>query len=81
MPFRVDELFEYLAKDGNWHSLNELATIIHMEEYMIEEIAQFFAHYTFIQINSVKNRVKIDPELREIFVSPRTNGRKRLKDS
>lgn len=81
MPFRVDDLFECLAKDGDWHSLNELATIIHMEEHRVEEIAQFFAHYSFIQINSVKNKAKIDPELREIFISPSIDRGKRLKYS
>jgi len=70
LSFRVDDFFEYLAKDGKWHSVNELATITQMEEHRVEEIAQFFAHYSFIQINSVKNKVKIDPELRKIFISP-----------
>jgi len=69
LSFRIDDLFEYLAKDGKWHSVNELAIIIQMEEHRVEKIAQFFAHYSFIQINSGKNKVKIDPELREIFIS------------
>lgn len=50
--------------------VNELATIIQMEEHKVEEIAQFFAHYSFIQINPVKNKVKIDPDLRKIFHFP-----------
>jgi len=70
LSFRVDDLFEYLAKDGKWHSVNELATIIQLEKHRVEEIAKFFAYYRFIQINSIKNKVKIDPELREIFIAP-----------
>jgi len=44
-------------------------TASHLEKHIVEEITRFFADYNFIQVDTL-NKVKIDPELREIFISP-----------
>jgi len=69
LPFGLDEFLEYLAMDGKWHSLSELAAFTRLSEEKVEKIAQFFARYGFIQFDETKGKTKIDPAFRKIVLS------------
>jgi len=65
----LDEFLEYLAMDGKWHSLSELVASTRLTEEKVEKIAQFFAHYGFIQFDEAKGKAKIDSAFRKIILS------------
>jgi len=69
MSFLLDEFLEYLAEDGEWHSLKEIVAAIHLDEDKVKKIIRFFARYGFVQFNKAQNKVKIEPQLREIVLS------------
>lgn len=69
MSFVLDEFLEYLAEDGEWHSLKEVVAAIHLDEDKVKKIIRFFARYGFVQFNKAQKNVKIEPQLREIVLS------------
>lgn len=69
MSFLLDEFLEYLAEDGEWHGLREVVAAIRLDEGKVKKIVRFFARYGFVQFNKAQNRVKIEPQVREIILS------------
>jgi len=69
MSFVLDEFLEFLAENGEWHSLKEVVAAIHLDEDKVKKIVRFFARYGFVQFNKAQNRVKIEPQVREIVLS------------
>jgi len=69
MSFVLDEFLEFLAEDGEWHSLREVVLAIHLDEDKVKKIVRFFARYGFVQFNKAQNKVKIEPELRKVVMN------------
>lgn len=69
MALAVDGFLEYLAVDGEWHSLNEVVAYLQLKKSEVMEIAKFFARFRFIQLDETRRKVKIQPNVRELFAS------------
>ena len=67
MALAVDRFLEYLAADGEWHSLNEIVAYLQLEKDDVVEIAKFFARFRFIQLNETQRKVKVQPNVRKLF--------------
>ena len=69
MSFVLDKFLEYLAEDGEWHSLREVVAAIHLDKDKVKKIIKFFARYGFIEFDKSQNKVKIEAQVREIVLS------------
>ena len=56
-------------RTANGIVLKEIVVAIHLDEDKVKKIIRFFARYGFVQFNKAQNRVKIEPQLREIVLS------------
>lgn len=69
MSLAVDGFLEYLAVDGEWHSLNEVVAYLQLEKSEVVKIAKFFARFRFIQLDETRRKVKIQPNVKKLFDS------------
>ena len=63
----ADDMLE-LLKDGQWHNVNEIMKILNQEEELISRILYFYEDYGFIEFNKKRNKVAIDPKIKELFL-------------
>ncbi len=70
MSLALDKFLEYLAADGEWHSLNEVVVYLQLEKDDVVEIAKFFARFRFIRLDETQRKVKVQPNVRKLFAPP-----------
>lgn len=63
----VDEVVKIL-KDGERHSLSEIAKRLTLTQKKTEEILQFLAECDFATFDQKNNTAIIDPELKELIL-------------
>ena len=63
----ADDMLE-LLKDGQWHNVNEIMKTLNQEEELISRILYFYEDYGFIEFNKKRNKVVIDPKIKELFL-------------
>jgi DNA-binding IclR family transcriptional regulator len=62
----IDEIL-WLLKDGEWHSLEEIAEKAEIPQVKAEMVVSFLGEYDFIQINKDLKKVKLKPSILEFF--------------
>ena len=61
--------FSSLMKDGRWHNLIEIAKNMQLSESKVEKNVHFFANANFATFNQKTKKVKLDPELCQLYVA------------
>lgn len=69
MSHILENFLEFLATDGEWHDLNEVAGVLGLTDKKTLIIARFFSRYNFLQFNVAEKRVKIDDRMRKLIFS------------
>ncbi len=62
----LDTFLEFLATDGEWHTVKELTTVLGQNDKLISLIVRFFSRYNFLQFRVDERKVRIDPKMREL---------------
>ncbi len=70
LSLAVDKFLEYIAEDGEWHSLNEVTAYLQLRKDEVMEIAKFFARFGFIHLDETRRKVKIESNVRKLYASP-----------
>jgi len=63
-PDKVDELLAYLAVDGGWHSLKNVAEATHLAKSKVLVVARFLARFGFVEFDEASGNVRIDRKTR-----------------
>mgnify|MGYP000133979965 CR=1 FL=1 len=50
-----------LLENGKWHYLKDIEKKTHLNNSKVECITKFLAKYKFIELDEVKQKVKLDP--------------------
>ncbi|MFP3951707.1 MAG: hypothetical protein ACLFVP_06190 [Candidatus Bathyarchaeia archaeon] len=66
----LEEFLVYLSNHDRWYNVKELAEKFKLEGYKIRKLRDFFASYDFIEVKSGKELVRIDPDIRKLYISP-----------
>jgi DNA-binding IclR family transcriptional regulator len=69
-PDKLDEFLAYLAMDGGWHSLEEVAGAIQVAKGKALVAARFFSRFGFVEFDREAGRVRIDPKIRAWYTEP-----------
>jgi len=64
---KIDEMLEFLALDGDWHSIKEASDALNFPCSICENIASFLAKYDFIQFRELKMR--INPKMKDFVIA------------
>jgi len=65
---KIDEILEFLALDGGFHSIEEISDALNIPSNVCKTIASFLAKYDFVQYKDLG--VKIDPKIRNLIAIP-----------
>ena len=65
---KLDDLLWFLAQNGEWHTLSEVAEAIRLSEERVEIAASFFDEFHFVSFNRDKRRVRIHPMVRQLYL-------------
>ena len=63
-PDKLDEFLAYLAVDGGWHSLDDVAKAIQVAKDKVLMVARFFAKFDFVEFDETSGNVRIDRKTR-----------------
>lgn len=66
----IEEFLMYLSNDGGWYSIKELSEKFKLEGSKIKEIGGFFASYDFVDVKGDTEYIRIDPEIRKLYLNP-----------
>lgn len=69
-PDKLDECLSYLAVDGKWHSLEDVAEAIHVAKSKVLMVVRFFARFSFVEFDRKAGKVKIDRKTRAWYTEP-----------
>ena len=69
-PGKLDELLAYLAVDGGWHSLEDVAGAIQVTKSKALVAARFHSRFGFVEFDREAGRVRIDPKIRAWYTEP-----------
>jgi len=67
MLARLSELLEFLAEDGGWHTIGEVAEAVGLSPERVEELLRDLSEFGLVQFDE-EGRVRIDPELRRLLL-------------
>ena len=67
MASRIDEILEFLAMDGDFHSIEEVSTALNISYHVCETVATFLAKYDLVQYEHLK--IKINPKIRDFITA------------
>jgi len=56
----IDEILELLAKDKEWHTVDEIARKTRVSKTEAADALNFLASITFIQLDKERKRARID---------------------
>jgi len=56
-----------LLENGRWHHLSDIQKKTMLHRSKIEALTRFLANYNFIKIDDEKQKVKIDPSLKQFL--------------
>ena len=61
MSMSVEKLEEILdmLRDGKWHSISEISSIFHIDEWKLHEVLRFFMNFGLVEYDEAGKRVKI----------------------
>jgi hypothetical protein len=54
----VNRIFD-LLRDGNWHSLTEMAESSGLQDFMLQMVTSFLAEYDFVDLDKSKQRARL----------------------
>jgi len=66
-----------MLDDGHWHDLEEIIKRSKLHKRQVDNILEFLVNYNFIDLDSNRQKVKINPSLMEFLKEEKTP--KRLK--
>jgi len=66
MPGRLSEVLEFLAEDGGWHTVGEVAEAVGVSLEKAKKLLKDLSEFEFVHFDE-EGRVRIDPELRRLF--------------
>jgi len=69
-PDKLDEFLAYLAVDGGWHSLDDVAKAIQVAKDKVLMVARFFAKFDFVEFDETSGNVRIDRKTRALYTEP-----------
>lgn len=61
----LSRIIEYLAVDGEWHTVEEVAEAIGQNVKQTSELLRELANFNFVEFDE-KGRVRLDPDLRRL---------------
>jgi DNA-binding IclR family transcriptional regulator len=64
---KLKDFLYFLAEDGQWHSLNEVAEAMGLSKQIVEKIARYYVYFNFVAFNKEVGKVQIDPKLKELL--------------
>ena len=64
---RVSRMLEFLAEDGGWHSVDEVADAAGLSPEKVETVLRRLSGFGFVEFDA-EGRVRVDPELRELLL-------------
>jgi DNA-binding IclR family transcriptional regulator len=66
MPGKLSEVLEFLAEDGGWHTVGEVAEAVGVSLEEAEKLLRDLSEFGFVHFDG-EGRVRIDPELRRLL--------------
>ena len=69
-PDKLDGFLAYLARDGGWHSLEDMAEAIHVTKSIVLTVVRFLARFSFVEFDRKAGRVRIDRKTRAWYTEP-----------
>jgi DNA-binding IclR family transcriptional regulator len=63
----IDHILEFLANDGAWHSIGEIATATQLSQSETVRIVDFLATHNFVQLDKHSQRAKIEERTAEFL--------------
>jgi len=66
MLAKLSEMLGFLAEDGGWHTVGEVAEAVGVSLEEAEKLLRSLSELGFIQFDG-EGRVRIDPELRRLL--------------
>jgi DNA-binding IclR family transcriptional regulator len=69
---KIDEVLEFLASDGNLHSIEDISRTLNIPSSMCKKIIVFLVKYGFVQFEGRK--LKIDSKIRDLMDSSQSEG-------
>jgi DNA-binding IclR family transcriptional regulator len=66
MPGKLSEVLEFLAGDGEWHTVGEVAEAVGISLEKAEKLLRDLSEFRFIHFDE-EGRVRIDPELKRLL--------------
>lgn len=69
---KIDEVIEFLASDGNLHSIEDISRTLNIPSSMCKKIIVFLVKYDFVQFEGRK--LKIDSKIRDLMDSSQSEG-------
>lgn len=66
MISKIDEILDFLASDGDLHSLKETSVALNIPLNVCKDILSFLAKYDFVKLKG--EDLKINPRIRELVV-------------
>jgi DNA-binding IclR family transcriptional regulator len=65
--YAIDYILEFLAKDGAWHSISEIAAATQLSQSDTVRILDFLATQNFVQLDKHGRRAKIEERTAEFL--------------
>ena len=72
LVLKIDEVLEFLASDGNFHSIEDISRTLSIPCSMCKRIVNFLVKYDFVQFEGHKFR--IDSKIRDLLYSFQSEG-------
>ncbi len=63
MPDKLSEMLNFLAEDGRWHTVREVAEAVGVSLEKAEKLLKDLSEFRFVHFDE-RGRVRIDPELK-----------------
>jgi len=63
---KLSEVLEFLAEDGEWHTVREVAEAVGVSLEKAEKLLRDLSEFRFIYFDE-EGRVQIDPELKRLL--------------
>ena len=55
---KLEEILDML-RDGKWHSISEISSIFHIDEWKLHKVLRFFMNFGLVECDEAGKRVKI----------------------
>lgn len=72
MVSKIDELIEFLASDGNLHSIEDISRALNIPSSVCKKVIIFLVKYDFVQFKG--HKLRIDSKIRDFMDSSQREG-------